>query len=113
MAKRLSEKEKEEMIKRFSMGETLENLSKNYQCTKLTISRNLKKFLGEEEYKLLISKKSSNKELVRKEKATTSSLFNDFENLSLSENEIYDKQFEDQETFGGSQFVDYSSRSGD
>ena len=106
MTRRLSEKEKEEMIKKFSLGETLEDLSKNYQCTKLTISRNLKKILGEEEYKLLISKKSSNKKLIRKEKPTTSSLFNDFDNIPLSENVICDKQFEDQETFGGTQFIE-------
>ena len=106
MTRRLSEKEKEEMIKKFSLGETLEDLSKNYQCTKLTISRNLKKILGEEEYKLFINKNSSNKKLVRKEKPTKSSLFKDVENVSLSKNEIYDKQFEDQETFGGSQFIE-------
>ena len=106
MTRRLSEKEKEEMIKKFSLGETLEDLSKYYQCTKLTISRNLKKILGEEEYKLFISKNSSNKKLVRKEKPTKSSLFNDIDNIPLSENEFYDKQFEDQETFSGTQFIE-------
>ena len=106
MTKRLSEKEKKEMIKKFSLGETLEDLSKNYQCTKLTISRNLKKILGEEEYKLFINKNNSNKKLVRKKKPTKSSFSTDFENISLSENVIYDKQFEDQETFGGTQFIE-------
>ena len=96
------------MVKKFSLGETLEDLSKNYQCTKLTISRNLKKILGEEEYQLFINKNSSKKKSVRKEKPTKSSLFKDFENISLSENEIYDEQFEDQETFGGTQFIEIS-----
>ncbi len=105
MARRLSEKEKEEMIKKFTQGETLEDLSKNYQCTKLTISRNLKKFLGEEEYKLLIDKNSSNRK-IRKEKQINSSYLNDFENISLSAGEIYDKQFKDQEIFGDSQFIE-------
>ena len=106
MAKRLSEKEKEEMIKRFSQGETLEELSKNYQCTKLTISRNLKKNLGEEEYKLFMHKNSSNKKLIKKDKPINSSDFNDFEKISLSEDEISDKQYKNQDTYGSAQFVE-------
>ena len=106
MARRLTGKEKEEMIKRFSLGETLDELSKNYQCTKLTISRNLKKKLGEEEYKQFIYKNSTNKKLIRKEKPTNSSDFNEFENKSLSEDEISDKQYKDQNPFGSSQFIE-------
>ena len=58
MAKRLSEKEKNEIIKSFSEGISLEELSRRFNFTKLTISRNLKKVLGEDQYEKL-KKKSS------------------------------------------------------
>ena len=51
MAKRLTEKEKEEIVKRFSIGCTIEELSTQFNCTKLTVSRNLKKNLGENKFK--------------------------------------------------------------
>ena len=63
MAKRLSENQKEELIQKFSSGITIEQLSKEFNCTKLTISRNLKKNLGEEEYKGLINKNKSLKSM--------------------------------------------------
>ena len=51
MAKRLTEKEKEEIVKRFSIGFTIDELSTEFNCTKLTVSRNLKKNLGENKFK--------------------------------------------------------------
>ena len=56
MAKRLSEKEKEEILKRFSKGDSPGKLSEEFKCTKLTISRILKKQLGEQRYKNLLNK---------------------------------------------------------
>lgn len=50
MARRLSVKEKEEIVKSFKLGKTIEDLSKEFKCTKLTISRNLKKILDKNEY---------------------------------------------------------------
>jgi len=50
LARRLSVKEKEEIIKSFKLGKTIEDLSKEFKCTKLTISRNLKKSLDNNEY---------------------------------------------------------------
>ena len=62
MAKRLTNKQKEEILEFFLLGRTLEELSKEFNCTKLTISRNLKKNLGEKKYKELIcSTKSADK----------------------------------------------------
>ena len=60
MAKRLTDKQKEEIIKLFTSGENIENLSKKFNCTQLTISRNLKKKINEKKYQELIlkSKKS-------------------------------------------------------
>ena len=59
MVKRLSQKEKDEIINQFSIGISIEELSIKYGCTKLTISRNLKKFLGEDRFEKLKKKESS------------------------------------------------------
>ena len=56
MAKRLSEKNKEEIIKLFINGKTVENLAIEFNCTKLTISRNLKKTIGEKRFKELTNR---------------------------------------------------------
>lgn len=51
LAKRLTKKEKDEIIQGFTEGNTLNFLSKKFDCTRLTIIRNLKKNLGEKKYK--------------------------------------------------------------
>ncbi len=63
MAKRLSEKQKNEIVKLFISGINIERLSKQFLCSKLTISRNLKKSLGETNYKELSLKSKSKKNL--------------------------------------------------
>ena len=60
MAKRLTEKQKEEIIKSFTSGVTVETLSQKFNCIKSTIVRNLKKNLGDLKYKELI-KENKNK----------------------------------------------------
>ena len=59
MAKRLSDKEKEEIVKLFTDGAGIEELASYFKSTKLTINRNLKKILGEKKYKELSQKKTS------------------------------------------------------
>ena len=54
MAKRISEVEKKEIIESFIKGNSVETIAKKYNCTKLTISRNLKKLLGEDKYKRIV-----------------------------------------------------------
>ena len=51
MAKRLTEKQKEEIVNSFKSGEAIDVLSEQYACTVSTITRNLKKSLGELKYK--------------------------------------------------------------
>ena len=51
MAKKLSEKQKEEIVNFFTSGKSIDQLSKEFNFTKLTIVRNLKKNLGEKKYK--------------------------------------------------------------
>ena len=54
MAKRLSPEKLIELLKSFENGSTIDELSTKYNFTKLTISRNLKKNLGEKKYKELL-----------------------------------------------------------
>ena len=62
MAKRLTEKQKQEIIKCFKEGKTIDDLSEQFNCANLTIIRNLKKNLGESNYKVLINKNRSLKQ---------------------------------------------------
>ena len=62
MTKRLSEIQKKELVQKFKSGKSIDVLSKEFDCTKSTISRNLKKNLGEKKYKELIQKNKSLKE---------------------------------------------------
>ena len=56
MAKRLSEKQKEEIKINFLDCQSVDLISKRFNCTKSTIIRNLKKILGEEKYKEVLKK---------------------------------------------------------
>ena len=51
LTKRLTEKQKEEIVKSFKSGKTIDSLSEKYNCTNTTIVRNLKKSLGDSKYK--------------------------------------------------------------
>ena len=62
MNKRLTENQKEEIVKSFKSGTAVDVLSKKHACTKNTIIRNLKKNLGELKYKELSNKRKSLKE---------------------------------------------------
>ena len=68
MAKRLSEKQKERIIALFIKGKTLDFLALEFNSTKLTISRNLKKNLGESEYKKFLKNSKINKDYRENEK---------------------------------------------
>lgn len=75
MAKRLSEKEKIKLVNSFKNGKTIEELTEEFDCTKLTIVRNLKKNLGEAKYKELAKNKKGVKESIPyKEKKIKSNL---------------------------------------
>ncbi len=62
MAKKVSEIQKKEMVDNFINGKTIEQLSKDFNCTKNTVTRHLKKIISESEYKKLIKKYSQIKE---------------------------------------------------
>ena len=62
MTKRLTEKQKEEILKSFKSGIAIDVLSQKHNCTHSTITRNLKKCLDEFEYKELLNKSKHLKE---------------------------------------------------
>jgi len=83
LAKKLSDDQKKEITKSFTKGISLDELSETYNFSKLTISRNLKKILGEKVYKDLIktnrsNKKKENQELVIQEVADNTRTNNEF-----------------------------------
>ena len=61
LTKRLSDKQKKEILESFECGQSVDFLSKEYNCTKLTVTRNLKKNLGELKYKEILNKNKSSK----------------------------------------------------
>ncbi len=61
MAKRLTEDQKKKLISTFKKGIKIEELSQRFNCSKLTIVRNLKKNLGESKYNEIIT---NNKNLI-------------------------------------------------
>ena len=69
MAKRLTQRHKIELVENFESGKSIDFLSKLFDCTKLTVTRNLQKILGEFKYKEIINKnKNSNSDRAQKEK---------------------------------------------
>ncbi len=71
MAKRITAQQKEEIIKLFISGTNLELISKKFNFTKLTISRNLKKNLGEVAYEEYLAISKSNNKLIKYKKLNT------------------------------------------
>ena len=67
MTKRLTVKQKEEIVKSFKSGQTIDSLSEKYNCTNTTIIRNLKKSLGDSKYKESLNKSKILEEKSRKD----------------------------------------------
>jgi len=65
LSKRLTEKQKKEIVKLFISGINIDQISKEFNCTKLTISRNLKNNLDEVTYKELLAENKSKKKLTQ------------------------------------------------
>ncbi len=95
MARRLTEKEKEQIVSNFSTGKSLDDLSKDFKFTKLTISRNLIKILGEKKYKNLIGKnKSVKKDFRENNKSISFDNKNELQTNIQKENS-FDEYFQD------------------
>ena len=113
MAKRLTEKQKSEITEYFKNGKTIEALSREFNCTTLTIKRNLKKNLGEKKYKDVVEKNKNvdelNTLLDKDEKKN-----NDFEfsnknpKNEFSEDQFLDTNQSEDNNFSGTEFIEIS-----
>ena len=92
MTKRLSEIQKKELVQKFKSGKSIDVLSKEFDCTKSTVSRNLKKNLGDIKYKELIQKNKSFKEKTISEKYNNSVL------VQKTDDEVFQKDIVDLKT---------------
>ena len=100
MAKRLSEKEKKDLVDNFSQGNSLDNLAAKFNCTKDTIVRNLKRIIGESAYKdLIYERKKDFKSVDFKEK-----------NNSLEIKNILDTTNSNKESFLNEEFFDVNTQ---
>ena len=91
MAKRITEQHKRDLVENFESGKSIDFLSKLFDCTKLTVTRNLKKILGEFKYKEIINKnKNLNSEPAQKEKFKDKKAF--LESITKLSGKIFSKQ---------------------
>tara|TARA_B100000242_G_C42984368_1_gene456893 strand:+ start:258 stop:935 length:678 start_codon:yes stop_codon:yes gene_type:complete len=88
LARRLTEKQKKEIIELFISGRSIEQLASKFDCTKLTISRNLKKNIGEKKYKEFINMERVPEEVFENKKQN---------NVYLKENKISNDITQDSE----------------
>lgn len=90
MAKRLSLDDKKNIVDSFTNGATLNELSRNFSCTKLTIIRNLKQSIGETLYKELSEKNKTSNQKDSKKKSKNDNLPYEEINLKSPKEEICD-----------------------
>lgn len=74
MTKRLTERQKKEIVESFKSGMNIDALAQKNSCTNSTVIRNLKKNLGELKYKEIINKSKSLKENPKTNKNETNNL---------------------------------------
>ena len=84
MTKRLTEKQKEEIVNSFKSGNAIDVLSERYGCTVPTIIRNLKKSLGDSKYKKFLDNNKSFEEKSRNNKNQN----NDLSELNFDNNDL-------------------------
>tara|TARA_B100000886_G_scaffold287666_1_gene212419 strand:- start:90 stop:743 length:654 start_codon:yes stop_codon:yes gene_type:complete len=97
LTKRLTEKQKEEIVTSFKYGITIDVLSQKYNCTNSTITRNLKKSLGEQNFGDLFNKSKSSTSKYKTKKNQTN---------DLKENNIDNKDLNDDITSSNSTQID-------
>ena len=117
LTKRLTEKQREDIVKSFKTGKTIDWLSEKYNCTKNTIIRNLKKSLGDSKYNELLniskssegkSRKNNNKiKDLPKVKFDNEELKNDSVNSKVLNENINDSNFAPVDSFFEIAPIDY------
>ena len=113
MAKRLTEKQKSEIAEYFKNGKTIEALSKDFNCTSLTIIRNLKKNLGEMKYKQFLEKNKNFDQLsshleIDKKKKNDFELANKISKNEFSDDLMLDANQSENDNFSSAEFIEIS-----
>ena len=111
MAKRLSDKQKEQLTQEFINGKNINDLIEEFNSTKLTISRYLKKNLGAKTYQSLIDKSRTSKSFFINQKISSSkdngSLTNDKDQKrNISYSEADNSNFVEESDFAINDFVE-------
>ena len=113
MAKRLTEKQKSEISEYFKNGKTIDALSKQFNCTNLTITRNLKKNLGEILFKELVGKnknfnKSNTPNEEDKKRNNYYELANKISNNECIDDQSFDTNESEYNSFSDTEFIEIS-----
>ena len=103
LAKRITEEQKKEILENFIQNKTIEEISENFNFTKLTITRHLKKSLGEKQYSEIIKKTKKTKE----NDQTINLLEPQLNNQKGSEVEVLDKEPSPENSFFEIMPLDY------
>ena len=93
MTRRLTEKQKEEILESFKSGKAIDFLAQKYSCTNSTIIRNLKKNLGELKYKDFFNKSKLLKKKAKTNKNQTNDLIETNSDNENSKNESRETKF--------------------
>ena len=113
MAKRLTEKQKSEILEYFKNGKTIADLSEEFNCTTFTITRNLKKNLGEMKYKQFVEKNKNFDQLssqleIDKKKENDIELANKTSKNEFSDDLKFDVNQSEHNNFTSTEFVEIS-----
>ena len=93
LTKKLTEIQKEEIVRSFKSGTAIDLLSQKYACTNSTIIRNLKKNLGELKYKDFFNKSKLLKKKAKTNKNQTNDLIEINSDNENSKNESRETKF--------------------
>ena len=105
MAKRLTDKQKEQLTQKFINGTIINDLVKEFSSTKLTISRYLKKNLGYETYQSFIEKSKNSKVLFTNKEISSSIANENLLNNKVEKKNISNKESNDFNSIEGSDFA--------
>ena len=113
MAKRLTEKQKCEIAEYFKNGKTIEALSQEFNCTTLTITRNLKKNLGNIMYEEFVEKNKNFDELntlseIDKKKKNDFVIVENISKNEFSDDLTLDSNQPENDNFSSTEFVEIS-----
>ena len=107
MAKKVSEKEKQELVMGFLNGQAIEDLAEKFNISKITITRHLKKEISEHEYKEIIKKSKSLEKQSETNKSQTANLLKaNFDNEDIRNDSNYPNVLNENKTSSNFEPID-------